>query len=109
MEFERACDALLLSDKDITPLLVHYDQIRRDTDIYLPSEQMLKLDQHFFRELITKMRKAHQYELRQVKREYLKTAEEMVTKEVARVQAIVKDEFLRFAECQELQKDYSAG
>ena len=33
LQFERACDALLLSDKDITPLLVHYDQIRRNIDI----------------------------------------------------------------------------
>jgi hypothetical protein len=35
-------------------------------------------------------------------------AEDTVTKEVARIQTIVKDEFLRFAECQDRQKDHSA-
>jgi sarcosine oxidase delta subunit len=54
------------------------------------------------------MKRAHNYELRQVKREYLKVAEDTVTKEIARIQTIVKDEFLRFAECQDRQKDHSA-
>ena len=32
----------------------------------------------------------------------------MITKEVARIETIVKDEFLRLAECQDRQKDFSA-
>jgi hypothetical protein len=46
---------------------------------------MLKLDQHFFREFVVRMRMAHKYELRQVKSRYLREARRIVDDEAKRL------------------------
>jgi len=46
---------------------------------------MLKLDQHFFREFIVRMRLAHKYELKQTKARYLREAQLIVDDETKRL------------------------
>ena len=53
------------------------------------------------------MKRAHEYELKQVKKSYLEIAEQIITSEVARLQKTVSDEFARFADRENAQRDYS--
>lgn len=59
-QFDHVCNVLLDPTKeDISPLLLHYDNLDKFTDLKIPTETMLRLDQSFFREFLVKMRKAH--------------------------------------------------
>lgn len=93
--------------KDIGPLLKHYDQMDKYTDIKMPSQSMLNLDQQFFQKFIEKMKRAHDYELGLIKKKYTEAAENLITKEVSRLQNLVASEFRRFAEREDDQRDYS--
>ena len=54
-----------------------------------------------------KMRKAQKYEIRQTKDIYIRHAQELITKEVSRLQHLVKEQFLIFCETEEAQKKKS--
>jgi hypothetical protein len=107
VDFNIACDALLDPKRDISPLLRHYDQLQNFCGIQLPSVKVMKLDQDFFRAFLTKMRKAQKTEIDIVKTNYEKSATYLVNQEFSRLQKLVKEEFLRFAEREEAQRQYS--
>lgn len=83
--FDQLCDSLLDPRKDIAPLLQHYDTLEKFSDLLLPSEKMLRLDQDFFRKYIERLKLAHKYEMRVVKDQIQRAAEEFISTEVSRL------------------------
>ena len=71
------------SDKnkvDISPLLLVYDELAANTKITLPCKSILELDQTHFRQALAKLKKAHRIELRWVRAESMRAAQEYVNR-----------------------------
>ena len=65
---------------DISPLLLVYDELAANTKITLPCKSILELDQTHFRQALSKLKKAHKIELRWVRAESMRAAQEYVNR-----------------------------
>ena len=74
---------------DLSPLLQVYDDLAKHTKLALPARALLQHDQSFFREALSKTRRAHEVELRWVKAEALRCAREYVTRKSHEIQQIL--------------------
>ena len=80
------------SETEVSPLLKFYNELAKNTRFRMPLKSLLEFDAKMFQRHLQKFKKAHQVEIRWIKKSAKEKAEEMLRKDYERTQRILRDE-----------------
>eukprot|EP00347_Sterkiella_histriomuscorum_P004147 403361575 len=80
------------SEHEVSPLLKFYNELAKNSKFRMPLKALLEFDTKVFQRHLIKLKKAHQVELKWVKKESKDKAKQILDKDYERTQAILKEE-----------------
>ena len=83
---------LMKSEKEVSPLLQVYDDLAKHSNFRMPLKSLLEFDTRVFLRHLRKMKKAHEVELRWVRKAARDRALELLKQDYQRTQEVISAE-----------------